>query len=103
MSTLSQSKNSKKSVDFINKVMSKKELQSLLSRVYDEYGGAKTGSLADLLKDLGFKYATLAGITISISDLTVPATKKDLLARAEAQIDRATHRFAKGEITEVER
>ncbi len=104
MSILSPSnKSSKKNIDFLNHVMNKKALSSLLSRVYDEYGGAKTGALANLLKDLGFKYATLAGVTISISDLTVPQAKKDILANAESEIDRATHRFAKGEITEVER
>jgi DNA-directed RNA polymerase subunit beta' len=73
MSILSPSnKSSKKNIDFLNHVMNKKALSSLLSRVYDEYGGAKTGTLANMLKDLGFKYATLAGVTISISDLTVP-------------------------------
>jgi DNA-directed RNA polymerase subunit beta' len=104
MSILSPSnKSSKKSFDYLNKIMNKKELQALLSRIYDEYGGAKTGTLANALKDLGFKYATLAGVTISIDDLTVPEAKKKILAKAEAQIERATHRFAKGEITEVER
>lgn len=96
-------KSSKKNVEFLNKVMNKKELQALLSQVYDEHGGAKTGSLANSLKDLGFKYATLAGITISIDDLTVPKEKKEILQKAESDIERATHRFAKGEITEVER
>lgn len=103
MSILSPNKSTKKNIEFLNKVMNKKALQSLLSRVYDEYGGAKTGALANALKDLGFKYATRAGVTISITDLTIPEEKKQILAKAESEIDRATHRFAKGEITEVER
>ncbi len=104
MSILSPgNKSSKKSFEFLNRVINKKELGALLSRVYDEYGGAKTGALANALKDLGFKYATQAGITISIADLRVPEEKKEILAKAEAEIERATHRFAKGEITEVER
>lgn len=103
MSILSPSKPQKKTVEFINKVVDKKELNRLLSRVYAEYGMAKTGTLANSLKDLGFKYATLAGVTISIADLSVPEEKKKLLADAEAEIERAIQRFMKGEITEVER
>ncbi len=104
MSILSPSnKSTKKNFEYLNKVMNKKALQALLSRVYDEYGGAKTGTLANALKNLGFKYATLAGVTISIDDLTVPDAKKKILANAETEIEQATHRFSKGEITEVER
>jgi len=103
MSILSPNKTQKKTVEFINKVVDKKELNRLLSKVYAEFGIARTGALANSLKDLGFRYATLAGVTISISDLTVPDIKKSMLAEAEADIEQATHRFLKGEITEVER
>ena len=96
-------KKSKATTPFINHTMNKKEIEKLLSRVYIEYGGAKTGQLANALKDLGFKYATQAGVTISIDDLTIPSEKKGLLELAETQIETAQHRFAKGEITEVER
>lgn len=103
MSILSPNKTPKKQPEFINKVVDKKELNRLLAKVYAEQGMAKTGTLANNLKDLGFKYATLAGVTISIADLTVPEEKKSLIADAEQQIEQATHRFMKGEITEVER
>ncbi|HEY9687058.1 MAG TPA: DNA-directed RNA polymerase subunit beta'' [Coleofasciculaceae cyanobacterium] len=103
MSILSPNKTPKKQVEFINKVVDKKELNRLLAKVYAEHGMAKTGTLANSLKDLGFRYATQAGVTISIDDLTVPEEKKKMLAEAEAEIDRATQRFIKGEITEVER
>ena len=83
MSILSPNKNPKKQLDFINKVVDKKELNRLLSRVFAENGTAKTGQLANSLKDLGFKYATLAGVTISIQDLIVDNEKKALLQRAE--------------------
>lgn len=88
---------------FINEKVDKKGLRKLLSRIYEEYGAAKTGLLANSLKDLGFKYATKAGVTISIEDLTVPEGKKELLAEAEQEIQNATQRFERGEITEVER
>lgn len=96
-------KSSKKNVEYINKIVNKKGLVNLLSHIYLEFGGAKTAYLANTLKNLGFKYATKAGTTISIEDLDVPAAKKDLLKDAEDQIEKATQRYLKGEITEVER
>ncbi|RAI15734.1 MAG: DNA-directed RNA polymerase subunit beta'' [Candidatus Melainabacteria bacterium] len=92
-----------KSLDYINKIMDKKSLNNLLLQVYLEFGGAKTASLANALKNLGYKYATKSGTTISIKDLAVPENKKDLLKQAEDEIKKSTHRYLKGEITEVER
>lgn len=89
--------------EFINKQMDKKGLNKLLAQIYLEYGGAKTAELADTLKNLGYKMATKSGVTISISDLSVPETKKELLKEAEAEIEKSTNRYLKGEITEVER
>jgi len=95
--------NAKKSLDYINKIMDKKSLNNLLLQIYLEFGGAKTATLANSLKDLGYRFATKAGTTISIADLEVPDEKKALLRQAEAEIDKSTHRYLKGEITEVER
>ena len=89
--------------DFINKQMDKKGLNKLLAQMYLEYGGAKTAELANTLKNLGYKYATKSGVTISIADLSVPESKKDLLKEAEVEIEKSTNRYLKGEITEVER
>jgi len=93
----------KNAPDFINKQMDKGGLKNLLSQIYLEYGGAKTAELANSLKDLGYKYATKSGVTISISDLSVPPEKKTLLIEAENEIEKSTVRYLKGEITEVER
>ena len=89
--------------EFINKQMDKGGLKNLLSQIYLEYGGAKTAELANTLKNLGYKYATKSGVTISIADLSVPDSKKALLEEAEKEIEKSTHRYLKGEITEVER
>ena len=94
---------SKAAPEFINKQMDKGGLKNLLSQIYLEYGGAKTAELANTLKNLGYKYATKSGVTISIADLSVPAVKKDLLKQAEDEIEKSTTRYLKGEITEVER
>ena len=94
---------SKKQFDFINKVMDKGALKDLLAQIYLEFGGAKAADLANSLKNLGYKYATKSGVTISIQDLSVPPEKKELLAEAEKEIEKSTNRYLKGEITEVER
>ncbi len=93
----------KKSLDFINEQMDKKALNKLLTHIYLEFGGAKTAELANSLKDLGYRYATKSGTTISIADLQVPESKKALLNEAEKEIEVSTNKYLKGDITEVER
>ena len=93
----------KKTPDFINKQMDKGSLKKLLGQMYLEYGGAKEANLADSLKALGYRYATVSGTTISIADLSVPPEKKALLKEAEKEIEVSQNRYLKGEITEVER
>lgn len=95
--------NSKKTLDFINKQMDKKALNQFLSQMYLEFGGAVTAEVANSLKNLGYRYATKSGVTISIADLQVPAVKRELLTEAEKEIEKSTTRYLKGEITEVER
>lgn len=95
--------NTKRSLDYINNIIDKKSLNNLLLQIYLEFGGAKTATLANSLKNLGYRFATKAGTTISIADLEVPPDKKELLKQAEAEIEKSTHRYLKGEITEVER
>jgi DNA-directed RNA polymerase subunit beta' len=93
----------KPTIPFMNHVVNKKELGKLLSSVYTQFGMAKTAQLANMLKNLGFKHATMAGVTISVEDLEVPAIKKALMAEAEATLDASLQRYLHGEITEVER
>ena len=66
MDTLTN-KNMKKNVEFINEQMNKKSLANLLAQMYLEWGGAKTAELANNIKNLGYNYATKAGVTISIA------------------------------------
>lgn len=67
------------------------------------YGTARTAQMADLLKDLGFRYATRAGVSISVDDLEVPPSKRELLEAAEELTKATESRYTRGEITEVER
>ncbi len=88
---------------FYNFKIDKKGLRNLIAWAFSNYGTARTAQMADELKALGFKYATQAAVSISVEDLKVPPKKRELLAQAEAEIEAAQERFARGEITEVER
>ncbi|BAZ79914.1 DNA-directed RNA polymerase subunit beta' [Sphaerospermopsis kisseleviana CS-549] len=88
---------------FRNLVVNKGQLRNLIAWSFTHYGTARTAVMADKLKDLGFRYATKAGVSISVDDLMVPPSKKSLLEAAEAEILSTEERFKRGEITEVER
>jgi len=94
---------SKEAYEFQNSTIDKKKLSRLILEIYEKYGSAISSDVADALKTLGFHYATKAGVTISIEDLTVPEDKKDLISAAEKQIEDAQRKFERGDITEVER
>ncbi|BAY65920.1 DNA-directed RNA polymerase subunit beta' [Calothrix brevissima NIES-22] len=88
---------------FRNRVVDKGQLRNLISWAFVNYGTARTAVMADKLKDLGFRYATRAGVSISVDDLMVPPSKRSLLEAAEEEIRATEARYQRGEITEVER
>lgn len=88
---------------FRNRVVNKGQLRRLIAWAFTNYGTARTAHMADELKDLGFKFATRAGVSISVDDLQVPPSKRQLLEAAEDQIRDTESRYTRGEITEVER
>ncbi len=92
-----------KSMPFINRVVDKGQLKKLIARAFTEYGTSRAAHMADELKTLGFRFATQAGVSISVDDLQVPPVKKELLEKAEDEIERTETRYTRGEITEVER
>ena len=87
----------------INKVMKKGELANLIDHCYRFCGEKKTVILSDRLKDLGYRYATLAGISISIDDMLVPSNKAEVLRKAEKEIERVQEQYTEGLITDAER
>lgn len=89
--------------EYVNDNVDKKKLSALMLKVYENYGASVAAQLGNALKDLGFHYATRAAVTLSIEDLTVPEIKKELIGKAEKQIETAQKKYEKGEITEVER
>jgi DNA-directed RNA polymerase subunit beta' len=88
---------------FTNKVIDKKELKKLMSWAFSNYGTGRSSYMADRLKELGFHYATKAGISLSVEDLKVPPTKRELLNKTDEEIQFTEQKYQRGEITTVER
>ncbi len=92
-----------KEMIFHNRVVGKGQLKKLVAWAFTKYGSARSAQIADQLKDLGFRFATRAGVSISVDDLQVPPVKRQMLDAAEAEIRATEARYSRGEITEVER
>ena len=90
-------------MDFINIAQGKKELSQLVERCYKQLGQYKTVILLDELKRLGYNYATLAGLSISISDMHIPAIKKEIVSQARKKVKEIEAQGKAGVITEAER
>nr|BDA97449.1 RNA polymerase beta'' subunit [Cryptomonas sp. NIES-345]BDA98410.1 RNA polymerase beta'' subunit [Cryptomonas sp. NIES-1327] len=91
------------STPFTNKTVDKKELKKLMAWAFSNYGSGRASYMADKLKELGFHYATKAGISISVEDLKVPPSKQNLIDYADAEIKLTEQKYKRGEITVVER
>ncbi len=81
----------------------KKQLKKILEKVINTHGASRTAEVLDDVKSIGYKYSTRAAMTVSISDMTVPARKPEMLAAAQATVDRISANFRRGLITEEER
>lgn len=81
----------------------KKELGKLVARCFETFGGSKTAEVIDNVKNLGYHYACLAGMTVAISDIIVPPEKKEILAATEKVVNRVERDYNRGLITEDER
>lgn len=96
-------KKSKRDLRFSNIVIDKKQLKHIIVWAFRNYGIARAANMADKLKDLGFYYATKAGISLSLEDLRIPPIKKTLLKNTIDLIIKTDHSYKRGEITAVER
>ena len=81
----------------------KKQLKKILEKVINTHGATKTAEVLDDIKAMGYKYSTRAAMTVSISDMTVPESKKEILEKAEQTVDKITRNFRRGFITDEER
>ena len=90
----------KPEIDFLVK---KKQCKQILEKVINVHGLSRTAEVLDDIKAIGYKYSTIASMTVSISDMTVPESKPELIKNAQATVDRIAKNYARGFITEEER
>ena len=87
-------------IDFL---VGKKQLKQILEKVINTHGATKTAEVLDSIKATGYKYSTRAAMTVSISDMTVPPQKPEMIKQAQDTVDLITKNYKRGLITEEER
>ena len=87
-------------IDFLVK---KKELKQILEKCMANLGATRTAEIMDAVKSLGYKYSTIAAMTVSVSDMTIPPEKAEILKEAQKKVEIITRNFRKGLLTEQER
>ncbi|MDR2191028.1 MAG: hypothetical protein LBP53_07910 [Candidatus Peribacteria bacterium] len=88
---------------FINETVGNKAIKKLISRVFDEYDMPTTVRLSDAIKDLGFKYSTIAAVSINILDMKIPKEKEEILKSGDKKSDEILKLFYKGFFSEEEK
>ena len=84
----------------IDQLVKKKDLKNILEKVINVHGATTTAEVLDNIKSMGYKYSTRAAMTVSISDMTVPESKGDILEEAQQKVDKITAKFKRGLNTE---
>src|SRR5438093_827779 len=88
---------------FVNKELKKKEIAQLISECYNKLGNEQTVAFLDDLKDIGFRYATLSGLSIGIVDMHIPSSKGGLIDNARRLVTEVEQQYQDGVITNGER
>ena len=87
----------------IDEVVGKKQLAKIVDTCYRTHGVTRTSQMLDDVKALGYKFSTRAALTVSVADIIVPESKKQILADAEAQVHQIERQFKRGRMSENER
>jgi DNA-directed RNA polymerase subunit beta' len=90
-------------IRYINETLGKKEMNDFVTTLVDDYRATTISAVLDTIKDLGFHYATQAGITISKNDIIIPENKEEILQDYEERVQRIEQQYQRGLITEDER
>jgi DNA-directed RNA polymerase subunit beta' len=88
---------------FVNEVLDKGGLQKLVQKCYQVVGSEITTDVVDRIKDIGFKYATKSGVTIAVSDITVPPEKTAIVGHTEEEVADVEKQYRRGLLTEQEK
>lgn len=86
-----------------NQTFGKSQLKKLIAKLYDEHGFTETAELINKIKDFGYHYGAMAGVSVGIEDLEIPAAKKDILAKADEQVAQIEADYKAGKIINEER
>jgi DNA-directed RNA polymerase subunit beta' len=89
--------------EYVNAEVDKKRAGDIVNRIADQFSADEVVDVLDAMKDLGYRYATRAGITVAVSDVETPAIKAEALAKADERAARIEQQFERGIITDLER
>ena len=87
---------------FINRMLDKGGVNSLINRVHQVLGDDATIEMVDAIKDIGFRFATVSGTTVAVADLTIPEQREEILDTARKRVDEIDRQFRRGLLTEEE-
>ncbi len=92
-----------KDVSFINELLRKKKIIEIIGRIYNQVGNLVTARFLDDLKELGFRYATMGGLSVNIDDIEVPDSKNEIIREAQKKVEAIEKSKSRGIISENER
>lgn len=87
----------------VDQVTSSGVLKEIVDRCFRKHGNIKTASVLDYIKSTGYKFSTLSGLTVSMSDVTIPHQKWDIVSKADSEVDKYEKLYRRGFITDNER
>jgi DNA-directed RNA polymerase subunit beta' len=90
-------------IGFINELLNKKRLVQIIASSFRKVGNLRTSQFLDALKDLGFRYATAGGLSVSIEDVVIPEEKEGIIEKAQKNVDQVYNQYSRGFITNGER
>ena len=89
-------------VHFYNQVLEKNSIKTLIFDIYNLCGEKITTEVADRIKDIGFQFAMISGTTLSVSDISIPKEKKDILMKSQQEVEEIQRSYRRGRLTEQE-
>ncbi len=92
-----------KGTPYVNEVLTKKKMAAIIKSVFDKFGQEATAEFVNNIKDIGFKYSTLSGISFSMDDIYIPKEKEEIIKEAEKRVDKLHEMASQGLITEDEK
>ncbi len=92
-----------KEIGYFNELLNKKRLVQIIANSFRNVGNLKTASFLDRLKEIGFKYATAGGLSVSLDDVTIPKEKEEIIGKAQKSVDEVESQYSRGFITKGER